>query len=144
MKDELTHRPHRSLIDSTGPPDVASLPLQFDASNLLGGVFDGGVSPMILVVGIALTVLVLFAVFVALDRSVEDAAERTSRTAVGASAGAGMVAITAAAEGLQALAEAPGIVMGLLGVGGVAVGASVKMMAATVFIALVVLKAVRG
>lgn len=140
MKDALTHRPHRSLIDST--EGLIDTPLQTLPS--LSGVFDGGVSPMLLVLGIAGVVLLLFALFIALDRSVEDAAERTSRTAVGASAGAGMVAITAAAEGLQALSEAPGIVMGMLGVGGVALGASVKMMAATAFIALVVLKAVRG
>jgi len=137
MTYALTTRPHRSLIDST-----ASMPLQSLPD--LGSVLDGSISPLLLIAGIGGTILLMFVAGAVYDQSVEDAAERTSRSAAGATTGAIGVAVAVAAEGLQVLSEAPGIVLGALGVGGVALGASVKMMAASAFVALVVLRSVRG
>jgi hypothetical protein len=110
----------------------------------LGSVLDGSISPLLLIAGIGGTILLMFVAGAVYDQSVEDAAERTSRSAAGATTGAIGVAVAVAAEGLQVLSEAPGIVLGALGVGGVALGASVKMMAASAFVALVVLRSVRG
>lgn len=86
----------------------------------------------------------IWLVYLIVERDAKQAASRTSRAAGGTLLGAGGVATVAAAEGLQVIAEAPGVVIGLIGLGSIIGGISWEVYSAIALTGYIVLVAIRG
>jgi len=98
----------------------------------------------ILVAGIGAVLIGLFALYLAVERDGTRAAEKTSEKALGTTVGAGGAAVAAATAGLEVVAQAPEIVITLLGIGSIMAGVSWEVFGATALTSYVVLAAVKG
>lgn len=89
-------------------------------------------------------ILLVWVVHLLLERDGEEAARKTSNQVVGTSVGSIMALTAAATEGLHMLAELPGLVIALLGIGAIFKGVSWEMFAAVAMSAYIVMAALRG
>lgn len=102
------------------------------------------VDPFLLFAGFLAVLGIVFVSMLVWHRNAEMAAERTRRKVVGVSTGVLGVGIAVAVEGLHLVAEFPGIVIGLIGLGGIMQGLSVEVAAAIMVVTYVVLAGIRG
>lgn len=94
--------------------------------------------------GIAAAVFAVFLGLLVWERDPARAAEKTSEKFWGTVLGASSVGLYAIVEGVHVVAEAPGLVMGLLGIGWVFAGINLEVAAATGLTMYILLAAVRG
>jgi hypothetical protein len=99
----------------------------------------------LLATGAVVLLAVAIAVAYALDRGgdVGDATSTASSNLFGLTIGAGSVATIAVVEGLAMVAEVPGVVIGLLGIGAILGDVSVEIFAAGALATYIVLATIR-
>jgi hypothetical protein len=99
----------------------------------------------LLAIGAVVLLAVSIVVAYVLDRggSVEDATRTASSNLFGLTIGAGSVATIAVVEGLSMVAEVPGIVIGLLGVGAILGDISIEIFVAGVVVTYIILATIR-
>lgn len=99
--------------------------------------------PLIILAFVALFAL-LFAIYLVAERDSREAARRTSQRAVGTTTGVFGVVMVVLVEGLHILAEVPGVVMGLIGLGSIFAGFSLEIAAAIMLVSYIMLAGIRG
>lgn len=87
---------------------------------------------------------VLFAVNLYREQDSKRAARATSQRALGTTTGVFGVVMVVLIEGMHVLAEMPGLVLGLIGLGSVMGGVSVEVAAAVMLVTYIVLAGIRG
>lgn len=88
--------------------------------------------------------VVMFAIYMMLERDSREAVRRTSEGIVGTLLGVAAVAVMAIAEMLHLLSEIPALAIGALGVGAIVYGFQWHVFAATAAIVYVLLVGIRG
>jgi len=92
---------------------------------------DPEVGLMLVVSSVLAMFGVVFVAYLALERDAERAAARTTNGLLSMLMGIGTVVLTVAAEGIDLLAEVPGVLIGIVGVGSIMAGISWEMFGAT-------------
>jgi hypothetical protein len=103
-----------------------------------------GVDLYLVAFGIAAVFMAAFVLDWAMERDASSAADKTTRRTFGLIAGSGSVVLTMMTAGLDVIAEAPGLVIGLLGIGGILADVSIEVFAATALVTYIVLAGLRG
>lgn len=85
---------------------------------------------------------ILWMIYLVLERDPVEAASKSTDGILGTLAGAGTIVIAIAVEGLHFVAEIPGLVIGLLGIAGIAGGWSWEGFAAVALLTYIVLAAI--
>jgi len=92
---------------------------------------DPEVGLMLVVISVLAMFAAVFAAYLVVERDPERAAQRTTNGLLSMLMGVGTVVVAAAAEGIDLLAEVPGVIIGVIGIGSIMAGISWEMFGAT-------------
>lgn len=98
----------------------------------------------LLVAGVFVAVVVVFAIYLTLEGDARKASEQTSQRAVGVASGAGGSVVAALVVGIEAVLQAPELLITLLGIGAIISGISWQVFGATAFVTYILGIAVGG